>query len=94
MSSRYPTTPRRRRSYLRQLRERDGDDCQWCGKPFDFTLPREDPMAWSFDHIVPHAEGGPFCVANLQLMHRHCNEIEGRWEVVVRKLMRGTRHDR
>ncbi len=75
----------RRDRLLRQLRVRDGDDCRWCLQPIDFDLPREDPMAWTFDHIRPHTDGGTYARDNLQLMHGTCNHLEGRWEQLARK---------
>lgn len=85
--------PQRKARLLRQLRARDGDNCQWCHQPIDFTIPRGevcDPMGWTFDHIRGHADGGTYTRDNLQLMHWKCNHEEGKWEALARK-WRGTR---
>ncbi len=56
-----------------QLRERDGDNCQICGLPIDFTLPGNDAMAASRDHIRRKRDGGVWYLPNIRLVHKKCN---------------------
>lgn len=70
----------RKQELLVILRHRDGDDCQWCFIIIDFSLARDDDMAYSFDHIRKHAEGGDWSPGNLKLMHKKCNNEKSRWE--------------
>lgn len=69
---------------VRRLRDRDGDDCMWCFKPIDFTIPHGMKWSVSIDHIRPRAAGGTSELANLQLMHsRPCQHQKGSvWEGV------------
>lgn len=59
--------------------ERDGWLCQLCGDPVDRTLPPQDRMAATLDHIVPRSlslfpDDSP---ENLRLAHRACNSARG-----------------
>jgi 5-methylcytosine-specific restriction endonuclease McrA len=56
----------------RALRERDGDNCHWCGEPIDFET-REGPFSVSLEHLVEKANGGTNEQSNLRLAHSHCN---------------------
>ena len=49
---------------------RDDYRCQKCHKPVP-----DDQM--EFDHIIPHAKGGPTTVANIRLLCRTCNRRKG-----------------
>lgn len=71
-------------SRIAALRQRDGDNCALCGKPIDFTLPRDGTrrvpgrsMGASVDHIVPRAAGGSENLSNCQLAHGVCNQRKG-----------------
>lgn len=55
------------------LRARDGDRCQLCLEPIDFSLPPRKKMSPSVDHIVPRIMGGPDDMFNLWLAHFGCN---------------------
>lgn len=46
--------------------ERDDGVCGICGGDVD-------PLAFTIDHIIPIARGGPHEMANLQLAHKLCN---------------------
>lgn len=53
--------------------------CWLCGQPIDYTLPSDDPMAFSVDHVKPwstHPElrEDP---ANLASAHAQCNKQRG-----------------
>lgn len=51
--------------------------CAICGQPIDYTLPHDNPMAYTVDHIIPIAAGGPDTLNNLQPAHRDCNRQKG-----------------
>jgi len=62
------------------LRARDGDDCAYCGKPVDFTLPFGFGAGASIDHIKPKAAGGGNGKHNLQILHtKPCQKQKGAW---------------
>jgi 5-methylcytosine-specific restriction endonuclease McrA len=53
-------------------------DCWLCGAYVDQTLPYNDRMARSVDHVVPMSAGGdPLARSNLRLAHRQCNGAKG-----------------
>lgn len=60
----------------RSLRDRDGDLCQLCLEPIDFTLRHLDPRGRTVDHIIPQRWGGGNEVENLWLAHRACNSAK------------------
>jgi len=53
-----------------KVARRDDYHCQKCHK----RVP-DDEM--EFDHIIPHAKGGPTTVANIRLLCRACNRRKG-----------------
>lgn len=59
------------------LHERDGDLCQLCLLPIDFSLPARTPMSRSVDHITPARAGGTDDLDNLWLSHLVCNQRKG-----------------
>ncbi len=65
------------KAQFQALRLRDGDICALCNKAMDFTLPRDDPMAPTREHIVPRAAGGNNALTNQQLAHKRCNQNKG-----------------
>jgi len=68
------------RVLMAQLRKRDGDNCRFCGKPLDFTLPYGFGMGASIDHIRPKAAGGGNGKQNLQILHTMpCQKRKGSW---------------
>lgn len=65
----------------RKLRERlkaEGRPCYLCGQPIDYSLPKNHPMAFQLDHIVPRAKGGAvYDYNNAGATHRACNLRKG-----------------
>lgn len=60
-----------------QIFERDGWRCHICVQPL---LPAEavpHPLAPTIDHLVPLAEGGEDCAANVRAAHFLCNSTRG-----------------
>ena len=52
-------------------------DCYLCGAWVDQTLPHNDRMARSVDHVIALANGGdPLSRANARLAHRKCNSAK------------------
>jgi hypothetical protein len=54
------------RDVMLQVIRRDNYRCRKCGK-----LVPDDEV--EFDHIIPHAKGGPLSVENIRLLCRSCN---------------------
>jgi 5-methylcytosine-specific restriction endonuclease McrA len=75
-----PTSRRTHRQKAQAKAQRaKGLDCWLCGQPIDYTLPPEDVMAFSVDHIKPwstHPElrEDP---GNLASAHSRCNKQRG-----------------
>jgi 5-methylcytosine-specific restriction endonuclease McrA len=75
-----PLNSRARKSKLKTLRARDGDQCWYCETLIDFSLPRTDPEAWTFEHVVPAFK--PTATnenENLRLTHQVCNHTRGKF---------------
>jgi 5-methylcytosine-specific restriction endonuclease McrA len=52
--------------------------CALCGRLVDKTLPPTHPGAPEVDEILPISKGGnPLLWANVQLVHRRCNQAKG-----------------
>lgn len=62
---------------VRALAARDNYICHVCDGPVDMTLPHNDRMAPTRDHIVPRYAGGSHDPSNLKLAHRGCNSRRG-----------------
>jgi len=62
---------------VRVLASRDNYVCHVCGGDVDMTLPFNDRMAPTRDHIVPRHLGGGHDPSNLKLAHRGCNSRRG-----------------
>lgn len=62
-----------RREVVVQLRAQDGDLCQLCLEPIDFTLRWPQAGYPTLDHIQPRASGGNDNPDNLWLAHFSCN---------------------
>lgn len=60
-----------KRQLVAALKERDGDHCYLCGKPFN---KHNQP---TLDHIHPLSKGGTWDFDNLGLAHRRCNLDKG-----------------
>ncbi len=70
----WPTRKARNR-VRQQIRERDGDNCHWCGGPMLFGLPiHHHRLMPTIEHIVPRWKGGSDELSNLALAHRICNQ--------------------
>ena len=69
MATRNTTTRDRNRRAI----ARGKPPCGICEQPIDYTLPHLDPMAFTIDHVIPLALGGPDDLGNLQAAHRKCN---------------------
>lgn len=54
---------------LRDLRQRDGDDCRRCRRPMRFDLPRGHDLGPKVEHIL---SGTAEALENLCLTHRRC----------------------
>lgn len=86
-----PKNPRRsnssRRNKLVQRVKARQDPCGICGKPIDYSLPWNDPMAFELDEIIPVSkywvggyESAEQCALdpnNVQASHRLCNRRKG-----------------
>ena len=68
-----------------KLRERDGDDCFYCG------LPLEDDA--TIEHIIPKAEGGGNMLVNLALAHYGCNQEAADKSVHEKIVLRETKRN-
>jgi len=56
------------------LLARHGYACALCRRRFRLTGERPEPLAVSWDRIVP---GGPYSLENVQPVHWRCNELKG-----------------
>lgn len=58
-----------------KLRERDGDNCHWCGEPMLFHYPSfSHPQMASIEHLREKWKGGSDKMGNLVLAHLICNQ--------------------
>ena len=53
--------------------DRDGGNCQICGKKVSIRYKWPNLLAGSMDHIVPLSKGGEHVESNIQLAHLGCN---------------------
>lgn len=60
-----------------ELGERDGWRCHLCERSVDKTRRGNDPLAPTYDHLIPVVDGGTDAPENLRLAHRHCNTRRG-----------------
>ena len=70
---------REKRNALRlELFERQGGLCHLCGKPMSLKRTGTGTKNFAtFDHEVPHSEGGRAHHSNLKLAHGLCNSARG-----------------
>lgn len=55
------------------IAERDHNVCHICGLAVDLNAGTYDPMARTFDHVIPLSRGGEHAVLNVKVAHRLCN---------------------
>jgi 5-methylcytosine-specific restriction endonuclease McrA len=51
--------------------------CWICGHWIPVDLPRNHPLEYTVDHVVPRSKGGPPTIANGRPAHRRCNSRRG-----------------
>lgn len=67
--------------YKRQLLDRDGNECFYCGDPME-----NDEM--TIEHILSVNQGGPMRLENLALAHKACNQLAGHMPVIEKIKLR------
>jgi 5-methylcytosine-specific restriction endonuclease McrA len=78
----------KKRNGIRRLMALEEAPCAICGKPIDYTLTtyvdpkdgktKRHPLSFEVDEIIPISKGGsPTDRANLQAVHRICNQRKG-----------------
>lgn len=68
-------TRKARNRALQKIRERDGDNCHWCGEPMMFSIAiRNHPQLASIEHLREKWKGGSDRMCNLVLAHLICNQ--------------------
>nr|DAJ99664.1 MAG TPA: type II restriction endonuclease [Caudoviricetes sp.] len=83
MPSKYnDRTYRRQRARLRAEVARRGLVCWICLRPIDVSLPANDPMSFTADHVQALATGGSLH-GKLMPAHRGCNSRRGKGEYYV-----------
>ena len=69
---------RRKRAALRNHYQRNSLPCDWCGRPFDWTITDYNhPGSFTADHTEAIAAGGHLVRQQLTGMHRECNARKG-----------------
>ena len=62
-----------KKSKLAAVRQRDGDDCWFCGNAMRFGgIPNTRKYA-TLEHLQPLSKGGTSAMENLALCHKSCN---------------------
>jgi hypothetical protein len=64
---------RKRARVREQLRQRDGDNCWYCGQPLSFELEGSARKFASIEHLIDLKYGGTNKLGNLVLAHAKCN---------------------
>lgn len=74
------------------LRERDGDDCHWCGERMRFSegepMVNSDQNFASIEHLVERRRGGSNDPSNLVLAHHRCNRQRDRNQALTAAALR------
>lgn len=65
-----------RKRLIKQLTERDGFTCHYCGIQLVDSVSGYNPNGASLDHVVPQDEGGSDDISNLKLACRQCNALK------------------
>jgi 5-methylcytosine-specific restriction endonuclease McrA len=65
-----------RRTAVRLVRQRDGDNCKWCKQQMIFG---GEPglMSATIEHVIPLNRGGLDNLNNMALAHKKCNNERG-----------------
>jgi len=58
---------------VEQLVRRDGAVCYLCDEVIDLTIPRNQPLGATVDHVMPRSRGGHDTLDNVKLAHWICN---------------------
>lgn len=61
----------------RSLRERDGDNCCYCGRLMRFDRPAPQSEWATIEHLVPVSKGGSHTWDNVRLACKGCNSRQG-----------------
>ncbi len=61
----------------KQIRERDGGRCRFCGRAAGDPDIYGNPVHLQFDHIIPRDEGGPSTIDNGQTLCGPCHKEKG-----------------
>lgn len=62
------------------LRDRDGNECWFCGKIMGQRA--------NVEHLIPVSHGGPDCMSNKVLAHPRCNRMAGNKPLVAKIALR------
>lgn len=62
---------------LRQIIERDGPGCFFCGEPMAPAEAEGDPLRATLEHLVSVAHSGPNHLSNCFAAHEACNQKAG-----------------
>ena len=85
-------TPKRKRNLRLRLLEAQNNLCWICHEPMDQEANEHQPLAVTFDHIVPLHDGGRMSARdNFRLAHRRCNMKRGN-ETAMAKRKRPSDH--
>lgn len=72
-----------RREFKAMLMESQGGRCAICGGEMDPNAGRFADEYPSFDHKIPHADGGTWALWNLRLAHIACNRERDRKPIAL-----------
>lgn len=66
------------RQSQRSLRvfQRDNFTCRYCGGKVKLTVPEDDPLRATVDHVIPRSRGGTDQYENLVTAHFQCNQLK------------------
>jgi hypothetical protein len=67
---------RRKRAALRRRVANQNLVCDWCGLPFDLTLPDTSRMGFTADHPIALNAGGDLVHQELRPFHNRCNSLK------------------
>lgn len=67
----------KKRSKIKEIRERDGDNCWRCHQPMDFEAVPNSRKAPTIEHLESKKHGGTLSIENVVLCHPGCNRHLG-----------------